>query len=294
MKLPLIIVSFFVLVSGCATPRPPDELIAARTRYEEARNGETARLNPAGLYEAQKAIDQASRSFDERGPDIHTRDLSYIALRKVQLAEIDSQVASAEQSKELAMRKNESQLESWKDATSGQQTVAPPPPRPEVAVGRADDRQRELYRQQKQYEAERQAQQDALEQVAQVSRDQRGTVVTLTGAALFVSGEAKLTPAGRERLNDVAKALLQARSGGFIIEGYTDSLGTAANNDDLSMRRAEAVREQLISRGVPAEDIRAAGMGRRYPVADNSTAEGRAANRRVEIVIQPPTGVAAQ
>lgn len=292
MKLRLLVLCT-VAVAACATPRPPDELIAARTRYEEARNGETARLNPSGLYEAQKAIDQASRSFDERGPDIHTRDLAYIALRKVQLAEIDSQVASAEQSKELAMRKTEAQLETWKDATGGH-AVTPPPPRPEVAVRDADDRQREKYRQQKQYEAERQAQQDALEQVARVSRDQRGTVVTLTGAALFVSGEAGLTSAGRERLNDVARALLQARSGGFVIEGYTDSLGTPANNDDLSMRRAESVREYLISRGVPADDLKAVGMGQKNPVADNTTPDGRAANRRVEIVIQPPTGVAAQ
>jgi len=293
MKLRLSMLAV-VVVAGCATPRPPDELIAARTRYEEARNGETARLNPSGLYEAQKAIDLASRSFDEHGPNMHTRDLAYVALRKVQLAEIDSQVASAEQSKELAMRKTEAQLETWKDATGGQ-AVTPPPPRPEgVAVRDADERQRESHRQQKQYEAERQAQQDALEQVAQVSRDQRGTVVTLTGAALFVSGEAGLTSAGRERLNDVARALLQARSGGFVIEGYTDTLGTPANNDDLSMRRAESVREYLISRGVPADDLRAVGMGQKNPVADNSTPDGRAANRRVEIVIQPPTGVAAQ
>ncbi|MFT3840716.1 MAG: OmpA family protein [Myxococcaceae bacterium] len=293
MKLRLLVLTTLV-VAACATPRPPDELIAARTRYEEARNGETARLNPAGLYEAQKAIDSASRSFDERGPDIHTRDLSYIALRKVQLAEIDSQVASAEQSKELAMRKTEAQLDTWKDATSGQAAVTPPPPRPEVAVREADERGREKYRQQKRYEAERQAQQDALEQVARVSRDSRGTVVTLTGAALFVSGEAGLTPAGRERLNDVARALLQARSGGFVIEGYTDALGTAANNDDLSMRRATSVREYLITRGIPADDLRAVGMGQKNPVADNTTPDGRAANRRVEIVIQPPTGVAAQ
>jgi outer membrane protein OmpA-like peptidoglycan-associated protein len=293
MKTPLMLFASAAMGFGCATPRPPDELLAARTRYEEARNGETARLNPAGLYEAQKAIDAASQSFDERGADLHTRDLSYIALRKVQLAEIDSQVASAEQSKELAKNKSDGALETWQDAT-GQSAVTPPGPRPEVAVRDADDRGREHRRQQKQYEAERQAQQDALEQVAQVSRDQRGTVVTLTGAALFISGEAGLTPGGKERLNDVARALLQARSGGFIIEGHTDTLGSAANNDDLSMRRAESVRLYLISRGVPGDDVRAVGMGQRNPIADNKTPDGRAANRRVEIVIQPPTGVAAQ
>ena len=69
------------------------------------------------------------------------------------------------------------------------------------------------------------------------------------------------------------------------IEGYTDSKGSQSRNMDLSQRRAESVRTYLISRGLPADQVVAKGMGPDRPIADNSSAEGRANNRRVEIVV---------
>jgi outer membrane protein OmpA-like peptidoglycan-associated protein len=70
-----------------------------------------------------------------------------------------------------------------------------------------------------------------------------------------------------------------------VVEGYTDSRGSSSRNLDLSQRRAEAVRSYLVSRGVPSEKIVAKGMGPDRPVAENTSAEGRAQNRRVEIVV---------
>ena len=69
------------------------------------------------------------------------------------------------------------------------------------------------------------------------------------------------------------------------LQGYTDSRGSSSRNLDLSQRRAEAVRSYLVSRGVPSDRIVAKGMGPDRPVADNTSAEGRAQNRRVEIVV---------
>ena len=69
------------------------------------------------------------------------------------------------------------------------------------------------------------------------------------------------------------------------IEGYTDSKGSQSRNIDLSQRRAESVRSYLISRGLPADRVVAKGMGPDRPIADNTSAEGRANNRRVEIVV---------
>jgi OOP family OmpA-OmpF porin len=76
-------------------------------------------------------------------------------------------------------------------------------------------------------------------------------------------------------------------SAAFVVQGYTDSRGSDALNQDLSQRRAEAVRAYLVRRGVPSDRITAQGMGASNPIADNDTAEGRADNRRVELVVQP-------
>lgn len=73
----------------------------------------------------------------------------------------------------------------------------------------------------------------------------------------------------------------------IVVEGHTDSQGSQAFNLHLSTRRAQAVRDLLISRGVAEDRIRSEGLGFSRPIADNKSAEGRANNRRVELVIQP-------
>jgi len=95
-------------------------------------------------------------------------------------------------------------------------------------------------------------------------------------------------------LDEVATALQKSDAEKFVVEGHTDSIGSDATNEELSYRRAQTVHDYLIERGVPAEKIRAVGYGKSRPVADNTTAEGRANNRRVEIIIQPKSAAAAR
>ena len=109
-------------------------------------------------------------------------------------------------------------------------------------------------------------------------------VITLSGSVLFRSNDAMLLPASQDRLNQVADALL-ARKRDVIVEGHTDSKGSQVSNMNLSQRRAESVRSYLVSRGFPAEKIQARGIGPDRPIAENKNAEGRANNRRVEIII---------
>jgi outer membrane protein OmpA-like peptidoglycan-associated protein len=71
----------------------------------------------------------------------------------------------------------------------------------------------------------------------------------------------------------------------YKVEGHTDNTGSAAKNQDLSLKRALAVRDYLISQGIPASSTDAEGFGASSPVADNATADGRSRNRRVEIVV---------
>ncbi len=73
----------------------------------------------------------------------------------------------------------------------------------------------------------------------------------------------------------------------MVVEGHADSQGAAAHNQDLSQRRAESVRGYLVSHGITSNRVTAQGFGVTRPIADNASPEGRANNRRVEIVVQP-------
>lgn len=108
-------------------------------------------------------------------------------------------------------------------------------------------------------------------------------VHTLDGNA-FASGSANLTAPAQASLRALARQLGGGNSR-VTIEGHTDSQGAAASNLVLSQRRAEAVRRLLEDAGLPASRLTAAGKGQANPVADNATAEGRARNRRVEIIV---------
>ena len=112
-------------------------------------------------------------------------------------------------------------------------------------------------------------------------------VITLSGSVLFASNKDTLLPAAKERLGQVADALKTQDDHKIVVEGHTDSQGSADLNQGLSDRRAQSVVTFLVSRGVPADKIRAEGLGPTRPVADNGTAEGRANNRRVEIIVKP-------
>ena len=122
--------------------------------------------------------------------------------------------------------------------------------------------------------------------ILDTKREARGLVVNLSDV-LFTSGKAVLQPGAREKLSKLSGILL-AYPGPYTlaIGGHTDSVGSDALNDRLSQARAESVRNYLTEAGIAASHLTSAtGYGKHQPVADNATAEGRAKNRRVEIVI---------
>ena len=103
--------------------------------------------------------------------------------------------------------------------------------------------------------------------------------------ALFDFDKSVLKPAGRAALNDLADKMTMIDLELIIATGHTDSIGTDKYNMALSLRRANAVKAYLISKGVDADKIKVEGRGESEPVATNKTREGRALNRRVEIVV---------
>jgi outer membrane protein OmpA-like peptidoglycan-associated protein len=112
-------------------------------------------------------------------------------------------------------------------------------------------------------------------------------VVTMPQDILFAVDSATLRPDLRRDLQTVAQSLLAYPDTTIFVTGHTDNTGSAAYNQTLSERRANAVGAELMANGVPARRIVARGAGLTQPIASNATPQGRAQNRRVEITIRP-------
>jgi outer membrane protein OmpA-like peptidoglycan-associated protein len=118
----------------------------------------------------------------------------------------------------------------------------------------------------------------------------RGLVLTL-GDVLFDFGQATLKSGGMQTVNQLGDFLNEYPERHILIEGFTDNIGSEAFNEALSARRAENVKNALMSKGVALGQDPHRGYGIHYPVANNATEEGRRQNRRVEVVISDQAGV---
>jgi outer membrane protein OmpA-like peptidoglycan-associated protein len=112
----------------------------------------------------------------------------------------------------------------------------------------------------------------------------RGIVLTL-GDVLFDTGRSELNPGAGIKMNQLAQFLTEHPDRRVEVDGFTDSVGSDAYNDDLSERRANSVKAAIVSRGIDPSRINTQGYGKAYPVASNSDSGGRQLNRRVEVVI---------
>ncbi|WP_111411766.1 OmpA family protein [Billgrantia lactosivorans] len=108
--------------------------------------------------------------------------------------------------------------------------------------------------------------------------------VTLDSEVTFAFDSAEIRPGAHQTLDEVATTLRDNPDLRVRIEGHTDSVGSAEYNQDLSQRRADSVRDFLVSRGIEENRMTTRGFGEEQPVATNETDEGRAQNRRVEIL----------
>jgi len=280
---------------GCAATGPTPELMDARRAYDSARQSEAATYSPDKLLTAKQALERAEAAHADDAGSFEEKSLAYVAQRKAQYAtvygmyekdrrdQVDAQQAYRD--KQDALRRNAVQ-----QATEAQRSLA-------ATWDNLSSARKEIAAEK---QARVQAEQSAaaamasLSKIAQVKEEQRGVVITLDGQVLFVTGKAELLPIARDRLNEVAKSLKELDDDKLVsIEGFTDSRGADDMNLKLSQDRANAVRDYLASQGVKSEKLRALGRGEANPVASNDTPEGRANNRRVEIVIQSSAQAAA-
>src|SRR5262249_14219511 len=230
-----------------------------------------------------------------------TRDLAYIAQRKAEIAEAQASLVADQRDNARAREDRERVLagasaRAQAELSQSQKEVARTQAELSRSQGEAASRRQMLALQGQQLTAEQRARGEAerrasdaiasLEKIAAVKEEARGLVITLNGGVLFATGESTLLPIARDRLDEVARALKDNPGGAIVVEGHTDSTGAPSKNDELSRRRAEAGRDYLEGQGVDHEGLRGVGMGSNRPMADNKTAEGRANNRRVEIIVE--------
>lgn len=115
----------------------------------------------------------------------------------------------------------------------------------------------------------------------------QGLSMTISDSVLFAFDSSALTPQGTAKIGEIANVLKEFPDSDVFVMGYTSSDGDDAYNVQLSQRRADAVKNTLIANQVAASRITALGMGESTPVASNDTEEGRAQNRRVELLVVP-------
>jgi outer membrane protein OmpA-like peptidoglycan-associated protein len=309
MALPHRLISALALalsLIACGTTLAPKELLDARDAYDRAAKGPASKLTPAQLDTAKQSLDKAEQSFRDDGDGDMTKNLAYIAMRKAQVAAAQGEVAAAAQAKDKAMRdltalqgadaertkknlaKTKAQLDKERDEAKRQK---------EKSSEEIARQKEEVAKTKEQLAAEKKARMDtekrlsaamaSLSEVAKIKEEKRGVVITMSGEVLFASGKYELLPIAQNKLTDVAKALKDQGFKHILVEGHTDSRGSASNNETLSQHRADAVRSYLVSQGIPSDKITAQGIGEARPIAPNTTAEGRANNRRVELVVTP-------
>lgn len=285
------IISIFaltLLAGGCAGA-PPSNLVDARAAYQRASTGPAAELAPAQLHVARTFLNLAEKTYDDEGDSPNARDRAYVAMRKSELAEVQGRIARTTQETVAIQERGAKAEEAQHVATAEEltRTRAQLASAQGVNANQATQLQTETQRREQAEAAQKQAL-DALSKLENVKQDARGTVITLSGSVIFPSGKSDLLPSARGKLSEVATALSQGDPGSkIVVEGHTDSVGGAAMNQTLSLKRAEAVRNELVAQGVSANRVSVEGFGPSRPVADNESPAGRANNRRVEIVVQP-------
>jgi outer membrane protein OmpA-like peptidoglycan-associated protein len=266
-------VGSLALLAGCATTTivtPPSELAQARAAYSTAATGPAARYAPGDLNEAKRTLDRAEALYRAQPRSPAARGQAYVALRRVEIAEANAGILVAQAQREEASRA--ALYAQARRITAADAELA---------------RTRQELAQERCGQEERQGGTGG-----DCSRHSRADVIVIPGAALFAIGSAEISPAARANLNEIGQRLKHERTREVRVEGFTDSTGTNEVNEPLSQQRAEAVRTYLVSCGVDASRIRSIGLGASERIGDEATPDGRAANRRVRITIEPSTGVA--
>jgi outer membrane protein OmpA-like peptidoglycan-associated protein len=277
------------LAACSSVPTTTPTLDEARADFVAANNNpQVATYAPMEFKQASDALDRANQAAAKR-ESLDTIDrLAYVAKQRIATAQEVAKTKAAEAEVANASRERERvQLEArTAEADRAKRDAAAAQAQAAAAQAQAQDAQAQAAAAQQQaaQQAERATRLEALLVELHAQKTERGMVVTI-GDVLFATDRAELNANGMATVRKLAEVMMQNPDRTVMVEGFTDSTGTAAHNKDLSERRAASVAQALVSLGVPRERIGTRGYGEAFPVASNDTASNRQLNRRVEIVL---------
>lgn len=302
---------FFVVLAlaACNTVPPrPAALDNARVAVEAARsNPQVATYAARELRDAVATYERAEALLRKDGDTAEVAHLAYLARERAAIAQQTAKLHQSEQAIAAATAEREQVRLAARaaEADAARQSAQAAQMRAEAARQAAIAAEQRAREAQQQAQASQQSALSAQDQARAVqqrnatleselrelmaTRSDRGLVVTLNDV-LFDSGSAALRPGGQRVVARLAEFLREYPERTLAIEGFTDSVGDDTYNQQLSERRAAAVRVGLIESGIDGSRIYVRGYGEAFPVASNETREGRQRNRRVEIVISDEHG----
>ena len=275
------------LLAACASRAPLPALEQARSTVERTTtNPAVGRYAQLELREARDALARADQAWNKDHDETETKHLAYLAERRAEIA------SNAARARELDVQVQSSGSETNRLRLQARTTEA------EQATQRAQMAQQQAMGAEQRAKQQQQAAMSAQDRVRalegelrdlEAQQTERGLLVTL-GDVLFAFDKAELSAQAGPRMDKLASFLKQFPERKVLIEGFTDSVGNDGYNRSLSERRAQAAGDALVQRGVDRARISARGFGKSHPVASNGSPEGRAMNRRVEIVIADEKG----
>ncbi|MDP2694766.1 MAG: OmpA family protein [Gallionella sp.] len=280
---PMTLIAVAVL-SGCATSAPPQNaaLTEAHDRYNTAQaNPQVTTLAALELKEAGDTLNKADEAFSKGQGTATVDHLSYLASQKVGIAQETAKQKTAELAVANAgAKRTEARLEArTAEADTAKQQAA-------ISQETVDQQAAELAAASANAERDQAliAQQEMQLKELDAKKTARGMVITL-GDVLFRTNKAQLESGGMRNVQKLADFLNRYPQHKVLVEGFTDSTGSDSYNQELSERRANAVRMALINMGISSDRVTTHGYGEAFPVGGNDTAAGRQSNRRVEIII---------
>jgi outer membrane protein OmpA-like peptidoglycan-associated protein len=277
------VLALAVALSACSSaPTTTSMLDQARSDYMAAQgNPAVAQYAPVELRQATAALDRANEAAARQESTSEVDQLAYVAKQRIATAqEVAKQKAAEAAVADAARQRDQIRLEArTMEADQAKRSA-------EQAKAEADAA-RMAAESQAQATRDAQSKADALAaQLAdlQAKQTERGIVMTM-GDVLFNVDQANLTAGGMQILQKLADVMRDNPDRNVMVEGFTDSTGTAEHNLLLSQRRAESVRNALMNMGIAGTRISTRGYGEEYPVASNANSADRQLNRRVEIVL---------
>jgi outer membrane protein OmpA-like peptidoglycan-associated protein len=244
------------------------QLLAQRQAELQQRQGELEALRKEREADAQRLITLQQQ---------HANAIAEAQMRRQQAeAQAQQLKAQAEAAQQAAQQAQQAAEQSRLQAEQSKQQAA--------ATQAELDRTRQQLAE-RDADARRMRMEAELARLASTRSDKRGFVVALSGGLLFDTGKNTLKAGAKSTLTKIAAQLKTNPDAKVSVEGHTDSVGTDAKNQELSEKRAGAVRDFLVSAGLPADHVTSVGKGESEPIATNKTAAGRQQNRRVELVI---------